>query len=214
MSREFMTTIISNVAAAQTTVGALALIGLVWGAISVFNSARVSLNTACGIRHHYPIFKAQLINFSMMIGAGILLLLSVMISTLLRNINQTNMQILGVEFLRRSLATRILANILVTGVAFAVFLLLYKLIPSLRPKWKDIWIAALAAAICFEIIKVIFVWYIGIFSPYNLVYGSIGTLIAFLMWIYLSALMFLFIAKITHVNLRMRTRSDDADQKL
>ncbi len=67
----------------------------------------------------------------------------------------------------------------------------------------------IAAAILFEITKLVFVWYIRIFTPYNLVYGSIGTLIAFLMWIYLSAIIFLFIAKINHVNLVRRTRSND-----
>jgi membrane protein len=113
----------------------------------------------------------------------------------------------GAELVRSSLIERILANILATGLAFLVFLLLYKFIPSIRPKWKDIWLGALVAAISFEITKIIFLVYLRIFNPYNLVYGSIGALIAFLMWTYLSALVFLFIAKVTHVNLEMRSRS-------
>jgi membrane protein len=214
MSREFIGDVISKVTAAEGTIGVLALIGLVWGTISFFNSVRGSLNTVCGVGNPHPMLKAQLFNVCMMLGSGILLFLSVGISNLLRTINQTDVHILGIEFLRHSLATQVLANIIVTGLAFVVFLLLYKLIPSRRPKWKDIWIAALAAAIVFEITKVIFMLYIGIFNPYNLVYGSIGTLIAFLMWIYLSALIFLFMAKITHINLRIRVRSHRADEDL
>jgi uncharacterized BrkB/YihY/UPF0761 family membrane protein len=34
-----------------------------------------------------------------------------------------------------------------------------------------------------------------------------GALIAFLMWTYFSTLVFLFIAKVTHVNLEMRASS-------
>lgn len=209
MSRELLTSIVNNVVTAEGTIGALALIGLVWGGISVFDSVRVSLNAACGIRRPHPIFKAQLFNIIMLLSAGFLLFVSVMISILLKTIHETDLQVLGVEFLRNSPATHVLANILVTGLALGVFLLLYKLIPSPRPKWKDIWKAALAAAIFFEITKIVFLWYVGIFSPYNLVYGSMGTLIAFLMWIYLSALIFLFIAKISHVNIRMRTKSNE-----
>ncbi len=209
LSRDLINSIVKNVGAAQDAIGALALVGLVWGSISVFNSVRISLNATYGIRNPSSVLKAQLINVGMMLGVGVLILFSVIGSTLLRNINQTELQLAGFGLLRRSLATRMITNILITIIAFAIFLLLYKLIQIPRPKWKDIWVAALAAAILFEITKLVFVWYIGIFSPYNLVYGSIGTLIAFLMWIYLSALIFLFMAKINHVNLKMRTRSND-----
>lgn len=72
----------------------------------------------------------------------------------------------------------------------------------------------LAAAISFEITKIIFIWYIRTFDPYNLVYGSIAALIAFVMWTYLSALVFLFIAKVSYVNLEMRTSSTLSALKL
>jgi membrane protein len=209
LSRDLITSIVKNVGAAQDAIGALALIGLVWGSISVFNSVRVSLHATYGIRNPSSVLKAQLVNVGMMFGVGILILISVMGSTILGNLNQADLDLAGLGLLRRSLVTRIITNILVTLIAFVIFLLLYKLIKIPRPKWKDIWVTSLAAAILFEITKVVFVWYIRIFTPYNLVYGSIGTLIAFLMWIYLSALIFLFMAKINHVNFKMRTRSSD-----
>jgi len=207
VSRQLIMSMISHTAATRGAVGAVALIALVWGGLSFFNSVRVSLNAVWGIRSPHRIFKAQLINLIMMIGAAILLFLSVLITAMFSIIHEPGMQVKGAEFMRSTLAMRILANILATGFAFLVFLLIYRFIPSRRPKWKDIWIGALAAAVFFEITKVIFMWYIRIFSPYDLVYGSIGGLIAFLMWTYLSALVFLFIAKITHVNLEMRTKS-------
>ena len=116
----------------------------------------------------------------------------------------------GAEFMRSPLALRILANILATGLTFVVFLLLYKFIPSIWPKWKDIWMGALAAAVSFEITKVLFILYVRIFSPYDLAYGSMGALIAFMTWTYFSTLVFLFIAKVINVNLEMRTKSSIA----
>jgi membrane protein len=130
-----------------------------------------------------------------------------LITVFLSTVSEQGIQVAGAELMRSSLFERILANILATALAFIVFLLLYRFIPGIRPKWKDIWLGALAAAISFEITKVIFLVYLRIFNPYNLVYGSIGALIAFLMWTYLSALVFLFIAKVMHVNLEMRSRS-------
>ena len=207
VSRQLITSTITNVAAARGAIGAVAFIGLVWGGIAFFNSIRMSLNTMWGIRKPQPILKAQLINLIMMIGAAILLFLSVLITAMLSTVSELGMQVKEAEFIRSGLAARILANVVATGLAFLVFLLLYKFIPGIRPKWKDIWLGALAAAISFEITKLIFILYVRIFNPYNLVYGSIGALIAFLMWTYMSALVFLLIAKIIHVNLEMRARS-------
>ena len=207
VSHQLIASTVTGVATARGAIGVVAFIGLVWGGISFFNSIRASLNTAWGIRKPQPILKGQLINLIMMIGAAILLFLSVLITVFLSTVSEQGIQMAGAELVRSSLIERILANILATGLAFLVFLLLYKFIPSRRPKWKDIWLGALVAAISFEITKVIFLVYLRIFNPYNLVYGSIGALIAFLMWTYLSALVFLFIAKVTHVNLEMRSRS-------
>jgi membrane protein len=143
----------------------------------------------------------------MMIGAAILLFLSVLITVFLSTVSEQGIPVPGAEVVRSNVMERILANVLATCLAFLVFLLLYRFIPGKRPKWKDIWLGALVAAISFEITKIIFLVYLRVFNPYNLVYGSIGALIAFLMWTYLSALVFLFIAKVMHVSLEMRSRS-------
>ena len=207
VSRELIATTVTGVATARGAIGVLALIGLIWGGTSFFNTIRASLNTAWGIRKPAPLLKGQLINLIMMIGAALLLFLSVLITVFLSTVSEQGILVQGTEVVSSSLIERILANILATALAFIVFLLLYKFVPSKRPKWKDIWLGALAAAICFEITKIIFLVYLRVFNPYNLIYGSIGALIAFLMWTYLSALVFLLIAKVMHINLEMRSRS-------
>lgn len=207
VSRQLIASTVTSVAAARGAIGVVAFIGLVWGGTSFFNSIRASLNTAWGIRKPHPLVKGQLINLIMMIGAAILLFLSVLITVFLSTVSEQGIQVAGAELVHRGLTERILANVLAICLAFVVFLLLYRFIPGRRPKWKDIWLGALAAALSFEITKIIFLVYLRVFNPYNLVYGSIGALIAFLMWTYLSALVFLFIAKVMHVNLEMKNRS-------
>jgi membrane protein len=207
VSRQLIVNTVTSVTAARGAIGILALIGLIWGGFGFFNSIRRALNTAWGIHKPHPILKGQLINLIMMIGAAILLFLSILITVFLSTVSEQGIQVPGAEAVSSSTIERILANIIAVCLAFLVFLLLYRFIPSVRPKWKDIWPGALAAAISFEITKIIFLIYLRIFNPYNLVYGSIGALIAFLMWTYLSALIFLFIATVTHVNLEMGSRA-------
>ena len=70
---------------------------------------------------------------------------------------------------------------------FAVFLLLYKLIPNTRTYWRDIWPGALLAAVLFEIARALFIFYINNYANYQLIYGSIASIIVLLVWIYYSA---------------------------
>jgi membrane protein len=206
VSRQLIASTISSVASARGAIGIIALIGLIWGGFGFFNSIRRALNAAWGIRQPHPLLKGQLINLTMMVGAAILLFLSVLITVFLSAVSEQSINVPGAQVVNSSMLQRIMANVLAVCLAFIVFLLLYKFIPSIRPKWKDIWPGALAAAVTFEITKVIFLVYLRMFNPYNLVYGSIGALIAFLIWTYLSAIIFLFIAKLTHVNLEIRRR--------
>jgi len=205
VSHQMISSTIRHVTEARGAIGVLAFIGLIWGGTSFFNSIRNSLNTAWGIRSQ-RILKGQLITLIMMVGAAILLFLSVLITVFLSTVSEQGIQFAGTPLLNRHLTERILAQVIAAGVSFVVFLFLYRFIPNVRPRWKDIWPGALAAAVCFEITKIIFLLYLRIFNPYNVVYGSIGTLIAFLMWTYLSAIIFLFIAKVMHVNIEMRRR--------
>jgi membrane protein len=211
MPRALITGILANVAVSHDAISAVTFLGLIWGGLSCFNAIRVSLNAVWGIQNPHFILKAYFINLLMMVGAAILLILSFLFTNMFSAGYAPGMQPGELDFLHRNAPVRILANILFTGPAFLV---LYRFIPSKRPQWRDIWVAALAAAICFELTKFIFMWYVRIFDPYNLIYGSIGTLIAFLMWTYLSALAFLFIAKMTCINLEKRNKSALTDPRL
>ncbi len=208
VSRQLITSVESNVTTARSGIGALAFVGAIWGGLSFFNCVRVSLNAVWGLRNLQPILRVQLVNFMMMLAAGALVFLSVWLTVISSTGYAPSIHVPGVGFLGRSLAARALTNILFTALAFLVFLLLYKFIPSMRPKWKDIWVGALVAATAFEILKVIFVWYLRVFHPYNAMFGSLATVTAFLMWTYLSALIFLFMAKITCADIKMRGQTD------
>jgi membrane protein len=209
VSQNLITSVTGTSVAINKGISAVALVGLIWGGISFFNSVRVSLNIAWGIKNPHSILSAQLINLGMMIGAGILLFLSIILTFMLSSIREPVSQ--GLIPINHTLTLRILANILITILSFAVFSIIYKYLPNRRSKWKDIWVGALVASIIFEITKLIFVQYVNVFKPYNLAYGSIGTVIAFLIWAYLSALIFLFIAKTMHLHVKRQNTNSVSD---
>lgn len=94
-----------------------------------------------------------------------------------------------------------LPNFIVPSVGFitsaliniSLFGLLYRFLPHKSPAWKDIWVAAFASGLFWEIAKRLFFSYTSSYmTRSNLVYGSVATIIAFLMWVQISGLIFFF----------------------
>jgi membrane protein len=88
------------------------------------------------------------------------------------------------------------ANLLATGrylVVFAVFIgavtVIYRLGPNVDMKWVFIMPGAITASVLIVLTTLAFSFYISNFGSYNKVYGSIGTLIALMIWINLISLL-------------------------
>ena len=77
------------------------------------------------------------------------------------------------------------------------FILIYRLMPRTRVGWRDVWLGGLIAGLIWGVGKQIFAWYVGNVATYNVIYGSVGAIIAFLLWCYLSGQILLLGAEFT-----------------
>jgi membrane protein len=81
-------------------------------------------------------------------------------------------------------------------VAFAAIVaitcILYYYGPYRRQKWSGVWRGALLATALWLAATMGFAWYVRHLAPYNVMYGSIGTSIALLVWMYLMAVIAMF----------------------
>jgi len=81
-------------------------------------------------------------------------------------------------------------------VAFAAtvvtLLLLYKFGPARPQRWRYIYPGAIIAAVLWMAATLIFSWYVRNIADYNVFYGSIGAVIALLLWMYLLSLIALY----------------------
>ena len=88
------------------------------------------------------------------------------------------------------------------------FTFVYLIVPNCPVRLWDALRGALVAAILFEIAKQIFSHYIVNLPTYKLLYGALATIPLFLIWIYLSWMIFLFGAEIVNgLRLRQAKRS-------
>jgi membrane protein len=103
---------------------------------------------------------------------------------------------------RASGATRALLGIANGVVTFAIaslaFALVYKVLPDVTLRWRDVWVGAIVTAVLFvagESLISLYISKAGVASAY----GAAGSLLVTLLWIYYSATIFLFGAEYTRV---------------
>jgi len=197
VSGDFIAGTIKGVVNNRGVIGIVAIVVFIIGGMSLFYAVSKALNAAWSIRRPRVFLRERSLNFGMMVGAGLLLLITMLISAGFRTFYQLDIPVLGLRLSDNLLLWHLIMFLTNMILTFLVFLFLYKFVPNTKVRWRDIWIGALVGAVCFEIIKFFFVWYVGSSGYYNLVYGPIGALIALLVWAYVSAVIFLFCAKLT-----------------
>ena len=68
-----------------------------------------------------------------------------------------------------------------------VMAVMYYFGPNRRQQWRNVWPGALLATALWLITTQAFAWYVSHLAQYNVLYGSIGGVIAMLVWMYLLA---------------------------
>ncbi len=202
VARGLIVKTLEGVIQARGATGVIALLALIWSALSFFDVLRNSLNSIWGMSNSYTFVKGRLINVAMLVLAVIALIAFTWMTTTVHYMHEANVQYGILKITRNNLFARVVFMLSSALLTYGVILLLYRFIPGKQPKWKHIWLGALLATIGFEAVRFAFVWYVKNFGQYNLVYGPIGSVIALLMFIYLTAWVLLFFARFSYVKMR------------
>lgn len=203
VSGQVVSDTIQGVSQGWGAAGAIAIVGLLWSGMGFFGAVRKSLNTAWGIRQPRPFLRERLMEFLMMLGLGALLIISLGLTAAFKVIQAANISVFG-HTLSNGLFWHAIVILTSVAITFVVFLFLYKFIPNTRVRWRHVWVGALVAAVLLEIAKNFFVWFAGHFATYNIVYGSVSTIIVMMIWSYISAMILLFCAKLISAFIKMR----------
>lgn len=71
-------------------------------------------------------------------------------------------------------------------VLFYCLIMIYKLTPSRPTKFSEVWLGALGAAVLIWLGELLVLVYVANFSHFNALYGALGGIVVFLLWIYFS----------------------------
>jgi membrane protein len=93
-----------------------------------------------------------------------------------------------------------------------LFALLYKIVPDVQLKWRDVWLGALLTAFMAGIVLAVLRIYLTL-STFGAAYGAAGSLVVLLFIVYNGAQIFVFGAEITQVYARqIGSRKPKGDQ--
>lgn len=139
----------------------------------------------------------RLRSFGVALGVGFVLVVSLVMSAFLNSAEKRVDRILpGVVPVWQSLNA--LVSLLLVALLFA---LVYKYLPDVKIRWTDVAIGSLVTAALFSVGKYLIGVYLGRMA-FGSVFGSAGSFVVFLVWIYYSALICFFGAEFTHVYAR------------
>ena len=184
-----------------TIASAIGILTLLFGASGVFKALRDSLNRIWDVKGAagsglWAAIRRETLTFGMVLGIGFLLLVSLVVSALITAVGKFFEGRVPVTFWQ-------FFNVMISLVVITLlFALIYRVVPSTRIEWRDVWVGAFVTAVLFTTGKYLIGLYLGKASVGS-AYGAAGSLVAVLVWVYYSAQIFLLGAEFTHVYAKM-----------
>jgi membrane protein len=180
--------------------GIVGLIGMGWAASGMFGAIRRSLNIIYHEREHSrPFVQAKLVDLSLVLGVGIFFGSSIFVTGALRVIRSRSEDLASIGDLSEELGWLWTMGIIAIPFVFSffAFTFIYWIIPARHGTLLSALPGAFIAAIAFETVKNLFGFYVQNFSNFDVVFGSLGAVAAFMFWVFISAQILLFGAEVS-----------------
>ncbi len=186
----------------------LGIAALLTGATTVFGQMQVSLNDIWGVTARpdrsslFMFLKSRLLSLTVVLAIGFVLLVSLLMGVVLRAVLHFADQFVpAVAALLAS--AEMLLSLLVSGLLFGT---IFKVLPDVVLKWREVAVGALVTAVLFAIGRDAIALYLAQTATAS-TYGAAGSVVLILLWVYYSSLILLFGAAFTKTHLLARGRS-------
>jgi len=200
---DFVSNQIKQLAATPLRLSVAGTLIMGWASMGVFGAITSAVNHAWGVERPIGFFKHKLVAFVMMLTAGMLLIVT-----------------LGLWSAAQFAETHWFSGVIAYFPAFEHFRgfayrnaptplfifvagLIYYYAPNAQVRLRDVWFGAILAGLLWRLTFAGFSWYIRDLSRFA-IHGEITTVVLFLVWIYMSAVVFLYGVEVTAAYARLR----------
>ena len=192
VSNELISDTLRGIVSARTITGVAAVIGLIWASTAAFGAIRKGINNAWGIRRTRPFLRERVMDICLVVGAALIVVLFLFIAPVFGALREFSGIVAPDSFLQNELFWTFATNLVAPVISFVIFVMLYYFMPNTKVRFQDVWPTALAVAIAFWVVNLVFVWYVQTYPIHNALYGPVGAILALLTWVYISAITLLF----------------------
>ena len=176
-------------------VSLLVVAGLIslWAASSVIKSLIEGFQAAYRVPRNRGILRGSAVAIALVLLSAVPLLLATLLMVFGTHVERVVLDAMRVDPLLNPLAWvwQLASRVARYTVAFittvTVTAMLYYFGPNRPQRWRFVWPGAILATILWLLATSGFAWYVGHLAHYNVMYGSIGTAIALMVWMYLMA---------------------------
>ena len=139
----------------------------------------------------FKLVRARLLSFGMVLAIAFVLMVSLVMSAVLSALGEWRALDVAASF----------------ALSTLMFALIYKIIPRVRIRWRDVWLGASVTAALFALGKLLIGLYLGR-SALASAFGAAGSLVAMMVWVYYSAQVFLLGAEFTRLSATERMQDE------
>jgi membrane protein len=203
---EFVTTQLASMQEARIQLGVGGSFVMIWASMGVFGAITTAVNHAWGVEQQPSYLKHKLISLIMLVAASLLLLVGLLLVSAINlfeahwfsGVAQQHLHVLEVlQHFAVGWAT--------TGLFIVVVGLIYYFVPNATVRFRDVWVGAVVTGLLWRGALFGFSWYLRVNMPrLNHIHGSIAAVVVFLVWIYTTAVLFLYGVEVTAAIARLR----------
>lgn len=178
------------------TFGWISVVMLVLSAELVFNALAEALIAIFDTRERYGFFRRKIGNIAIFLLAAVSMLVSVAATALAKVALRADTGISAVNLGYRAAVNLLLNLVLPFLLIVGAVVLVYRMFAGRNLSLRYAFYGSLVFALLWETAKHVFAWYVSNFAYYNKFYGSLGTVMIFLIWFFFSANIFLLSASL------------------
>jgi len=183
---------IHGVVSSRSQAGIVALLALCWSSLRFFQALVRGINRAWGTQE-YSWWRLPLANLGMIGILASTLLLGVVAPVVMKAIESYWEATIGPFGFGLVHSSFHLARLTIPSlVLFYGLVMFYKYAPRRKTSFREVWVPGLAVTLAVQLLNKGFVIYANNFGKFNALYGTLGSVVAVLMWIYLSGSVIIF----------------------
>lgn len=185
--------IIEQIISGSKAATGFGIVSLLWAGSQALVNLELAINIAWGCKSR-SFLKQRLVAALVLVCVAMLFFVSFGVTTVANAFHPGSIDVLGHIAARFSWTRSIFGYFLALAVTVGTFTLIYGILPNKHVPLKTALLGGVVAGLLWEIAKQGFSWYVRNFANYNAVYGSLGSIILLLIWIYYSSMLTILVA--------------------